>query len=125
MSISGKKSSASNGRHQRRDTRLLRVPAPKVPPGSDGDGFFSDKAWAGIAKKLGLSPREADIARCLPAGLGDRQIARKLDVSLNTIQGHMKRLYGKLAIHSRAEVVGCILLAQHALRTKPPRSSPR
>lgn len=120
-----KESQASRGRHQRRDAGVLQVPARNVPPGSDGDGFLSEKGWASIAKKLRLSPREVDIARCVLAGLGSRQIARELDVSPKTIPTYMTRLYEKLGIHSRAELVRRILLSHHALRTKPPRSSPR
>ena len=39
------------------------------------------------------------------AGLGDQQIAEKLGVSLSTIQTHMGRIYKRLAIHRRTELV--------------------
>jgi DNA-binding NarL/FixJ family response regulator len=101
MPISCRESQTSK-RHQRRS---IGVPARSVPPHSDGDGFFSNKAWAGIVKKLGVSPREGEVARCVLAGLGDQQIAEKLGVSLSTIQTHMNRIYKRLAIHRRTELV--------------------
>ena len=118
MSVSGKESQASKGRHQRRDAGVLQVPAPKVPPCGDGDGFFSDKAWAGIANKLGLSPREMEIARCVVADQKRQQIARRLDISLHTVQTHMKHLHEKLEIQSRGELVARIFHAYHEWRTE-------
>ena len=94
--------SQTSKRHQRRS---IGVPAPSVLPRCDGDGFFSDRAWAGIVKKLGVSPREGEVARCVLAGLRDWQIAEKLGVSLSTIQTHMCRIYKRLAIHRRTELV--------------------
>ena len=122
MLISGKKSSTSKGRHQRRDAGVLQVPAPNIPPGGDGDGFFSDKAWAGIANKLGLSQRQVEIARCVVADQKNQQIARRLDMSLNTVQTHMKRLHEKLAIKTRAGLVARIFSAHDEWRTE---SAPR
>ncbi|MEJ2288431.1 MAG: LuxR C-terminal-related transcriptional regulator [Deinococcales bacterium] len=52
-----------------------------------------------------LSEREVDVLRLIAAGLANKQIARRLDVSTNTVKTHVRRLYGKLSVHSRLQVV--------------------
>jgi len=52
-----------------------------------------------------LSPREVEILRLLAAGHAYKQIAVELDISLNTICTHIKRIYEKLHVHSRSEAV--------------------
>ncbi len=52
-----------------------------------------------------LSPREIEILRLLAAGHAYKQIAVELDISLNTICTHIKRIYEKLHVHSRTEAV--------------------
>jgi DNA-binding CsgD family transcriptional regulator len=120
MSISGKESRAVKGRHERRDAGGSQVPAPSLPPSGDGDGFFSDKAWVGIGKKLGLSPREAEITRCIVTGQGDKEIARRLDVSPRTIQTHLERLRAKLGAENRVDLVARVFAAHNKWRSEPP-----
>ena len=36
-------------------------------------------------------------------GLASQEIADRLSVSINMVKTHAKRLYGKLAVHSRAQ----------------------
>jgi DNA-binding CsgD family transcriptional regulator len=116
----GERSRSSKGRHQRSDAGVSQVPAPKVPPCGDGDGFLSNKAWAGIANKLGLSPREAEIARCLVAGEGDKEIARRLDVSPRTVQTHLERLRAKLGTENRVDLVTRVFAAHDEWRSESP-----
>lgn len=51
-----------------------------------------------------LTERELDILRLLAKGLTVPQTAAKLDISHHTVQHHVKRLYKKLEVHSRAEM---------------------
>lgn len=125
MSIVGKKSKTSK-RHQRRDDGVSHVPAPNIPHGGGGDGFFSEEAWAGIARKLGLSPRQTQIVKCILADFKDQQIARRLDISPHTVQTHIKRLHEKLAIRSRTGLVTYIYQAHHDWQAEhdPPAGCP-
>lgn len=116
MSISDKESQTSKRRHQRRDAGVLQVPAPKFPP--CGDGFFCDEAWAGITDKLGLSPRQVEIVRCVLAGQEDRLIAVRLDVSPRTVHAHVRCLHEKLGVQNRMELVTQLLTAYRAWRTE-------
>jgi len=55
--------------------------------------------------RLDLSEREQEVLRCLVDGLGYKQTAERLDVSLDTIRTYIRRIYGKLQVHSVAEAV--------------------
>ncbi|MCC6457749.1 MAG: hypothetical protein IT328_22530 [Caldilineaceae bacterium] len=50
-----------------------------------------------------LSAQERRVLRLLATDLSNPEIADELVVSLNTVKTHVKNIYGKLAVHSRAE----------------------
>ncbi len=52
-----------------------------------------------------LSSREMNILQLLAEGHAYKQIAAELDISINTIRTHIKRIYEKLHVHSRMEAV--------------------
>ena len=52
-----------------------------------------------------LSESELRVLRYLPTNLPAPEIAGELFVSLNTIRTHMRNVYAKLGVHSRAEAV--------------------
>lgn len=54
---------------------------------------------------LGLTPREAEVLACLVEDDSEAIIAQRLNVSPHTIRSHVKNLYGKLQVHSRAQAV--------------------
>jgi LuxR family transcriptional regulator, maltose regulon positive regulatory protein len=45
------------------------------------------------------------VLRYLPTHLSAREIADELSVSTSTVKTHMRNLYTKLGVHSRAEAV--------------------
>lgn len=57
-----------------------------------------------VAEKA-LTPRENEVLQHVVDGKTNRQIAQALFVSENTIAYHIKQIYEKLHVHSRAEVV--------------------
>jgi DNA-binding CsgD family transcriptional regulator len=53
-----------------------------------------------------LTPREAQILGLLVDGLAAKQMARKLEISALTVNEHLRSLYRKCGVTSRAELVG-------------------
>jgi two-component system nitrate/nitrite response regulator NarL len=52
-----------------------------------------------------LTPRELEILELVGRGLSNKQIARRLGISLGTTKSHVHSLLGKLNLQRRAEVV--------------------
>jgi ATP/maltotriose-dependent transcriptional regulator MalT len=52
-----------------------------------------------------LSQRELEVLRCLAQGLTYEEIGRQLFLSLNTVQFHVKNVYGKLAVNKRVQAI--------------------
>lgn len=55
--------------------------------------------------ELGISPREVTVLEELAAGLSNKEIARRLGVSPNTVKTHLARLYDKLGATRRTDAV--------------------
>jgi DNA-binding NarL/FixJ family response regulator len=53
----------------------------------------------------GLSDREAEILQFLVDGLSYKMIADKVNISYNTVNSHIKKIYDKLQVHSVSEAV--------------------
>ncbi|MFC8302344.1 LuxR C-terminal-related transcriptional regulator [Specibacter sp. NPDC057265] len=51
-----------------------------------------------------LTRREREVTVLVASGLGDREVAEKLNLSLRTVEGHLYRAYGKLGIRARTEL---------------------
>ena len=56
-------------------------------------------------RSLGLSPREVDVLDRLAAGESNKEIARRLGISPNTVKTHIARVYEKLAVERRIQAV--------------------
>lgn len=52
-----------------------------------------------------LSPREQEIARLVARGATNRMIASVLEISAWTVSTHLRRIFAKLGVASRAEMV--------------------
>jgi len=57
------------------------------------------------AKPNILSPRETEVLTYIAKGFSFNEIAELLDMSAHTVTTHVKRIYQKLAVHSRCEAV--------------------
>lgn len=54
---------------------------------------------------LGLSPREIDVLERLAAGESNKEIARQLGISPNTVKTHVARVYEKLEVQRRVQAI--------------------
>jgi DNA-binding NarL/FixJ family response regulator len=53
----------------------------------------------------GLTPREQDIINGLVDGLSYKLIADRFDISIDTVRAHIRNIYRKLHVNSKAEVI--------------------
>jgi DNA-binding CsgD family transcriptional regulator len=60
---------------------------------------------AAAIASLGLTDRECEVLALLAEGITNKEIARRLDVSPNTVKTHASRLYEKLGAGRRTEAV--------------------
>jgi DNA-binding CsgD family transcriptional regulator len=85
-------------------------------------GFAGLGVWAGIRlgarsgpapferneqalDSLGITAREYEVLRALAAGESNKEIARTLSVSPNTVKTHIARLYEKLEVSRRVQAI--------------------
>jgi DNA-binding NarL/FixJ family response regulator len=52
-----------------------------------------------------LTPREIDVLRLITMGNANKDIARKLSLSEETVKGHIKNILAKLGVHDRTHAV--------------------
>ena len=67
------------------------------------------RSHAESADKKILSPREREIARMVAEGLPNKSIAAILDISSWTVGSHLRRIFAKLGVTSRAAMVAKLL----------------
>ncbi|MEO8670772.1 MAG: response regulator transcription factor [Tahibacter sp.] len=58
-----------------------------------------------VALREALTKREFDILDLVSKGMSNKEIAETLFLSRLTVETHVKRVYGKLAVHSRTQAV--------------------
>ncbi len=52
-----------------------------------------------------LTPREQEIVRAIEDGLSYKLVARRLEVSIDTVRSHIRSVYRKLEVNSKAEIM--------------------
>lgn len=52
-----------------------------------------------------LSARETDVVRCVAEGLTNREIAQRLKLTEHTVKNYLSRIFDKLGVSSRVEVL--------------------
>jgi DNA-binding NarL/FixJ family response regulator len=57
---------------------------------------------AGARYPAGLTAREVDVLRLVAVGLSDGEAAKQLSVSVRTVNAHLRSVYRKVGVHSRA-----------------------
>ncbi|HEY4940743.1 MAG TPA: LuxR C-terminal-related transcriptional regulator [Rhizomicrobium sp.] len=102
---------------------LTRLYAPELYVGLIGLGFAALGLWAGYRltpkraaagferndaalKSLGVTDREFAVLELLAAGQANKEIARSLDVSPNTVKSHILHLFEKLEVQRRTQAIG-------------------
>ncbi len=73
-------------------------PAQPVPESGHAE-------MASAAPGLRLSPRERDLLDCIVAGMSNKEIARQLALTINTVRWYSTKLYAKLGVRSRTQAI--------------------
>ena len=91
----------------------------------EGGGLDVDKRFAALVDPIGspqsgnldldkvkglfrLSKREADVVEELVSGLTDKEIARQLGISVETVRAYLKSVRAKLGVSTRTAIVSVI-----------------
>ena len=93
---------------------VAQIEKPDDGMGSGRRDRLSVKCVA-IARDYGLTNREFDVLVRLAHGRSGAFIAEELTLSENTVKGHTKRLYAKLGVHTRQELIN--LAEQYELKS--------
>jgi DNA-binding CsgD family transcriptional regulator len=86
-------------------TRTPEAPveaAVVIQPAAIDQSFPAFAAWCGLTK------RESQVARFLARGLAAKQIARRLNLSIHTVNDHQQSAYRKAGVNGRDELVALI-----------------
>ena len=77
------------------------LPPPDVPQRQPGDAAAHHAAGAGRDSasqgSVRLTKREQEIKELIAAGLGNKEIAQRLNIATNTVKSHVHNMLGKLA----------------------------
>ena len=81
--------------------------------------LFTPEEWHTMARLLRLTPRQLAVAELLCAECSQRDMARRLELSMDTVRTHLRALYARLRVQSRVGVVVRLVLAQRELLAAP------
>jgi DNA-binding NarL/FixJ family response regulator len=71
---------------------------------------FNQTAENQIQSNSALTARENEILTCLSEGFLYKELADKLGISIDTVRSHIRHIYEKLQVNSRAEAVNKVFL---------------
>jgi len=86
--------------------------------GRSGQALLCPAAWTRISASLDLTRRESEVVLAALDDLSESDIAEKLGISRHTVHAHLKRLYRKLGIGSRAQLVARVWAEYVALASE-------
>ena len=80
-----------------------------------GAAILSDRAWHEIGRTLDITKRELQIVQSVFDNKHETDIAKRFTISPHTVHMHMNRLFKKLNVTSRTELVLRIMQEMVAL----------
>ena len=106
---------------QREPVTNLRVVSARTAWQGVGQSLFGPTEWRTLAAALGLSPRECGIVRAVFDGASEKDAARDLGLSPHTVHTYVWRIYRKLQVQSREELLVRVFAEFRALPKRAPR----
>ncbi|RMG49200.1 MAG: LuxR family transcriptional regulator [Acidobacteria bacterium] len=99
-----------------------RIPSPGGRT-LQGRGVLAPLEWRMIAERLQLSPRELQVVQSVFDDKKEYAAALDLGISEHTFHTYLERLYRKLGVHSRCELIVRIFAEYRAMRDSRARMS--
>ena len=73
--------------------------------GNAACSLFTNETWESVSRSLRLSGRETEIVQGVFDDQKEEAIASELGISRHTVHTHLERLYHKLSVRSRVELL--------------------
>jgi DNA-binding CsgD family transcriptional regulator len=84
-------------------SRSLRLRPPRPDPTTpEGRGL------AVLTRDAGITEREQEIIRLVAAGLGNREVGKRLFISPKTVKNHMTNIYEKTGVRNRVQLANLL-----------------
>jgi DNA-binding CsgD family transcriptional regulator len=97
---------------------MIDLARPSLPFPS---GPLLEAEWVVMARRLRLSPRQVEIVRDVMRNEKEQTIAARLGISGHTVHTHVKRIYARLRVASRVELVARLFAEYAALARQEAR----
>lgn len=66
---------------------------------------FEAKVWDQLVELLELAPQQARIVERILRGMGDKQIARDLGLSVSTVRTYLSRIFVRIHVRDRVQLI--------------------
>ncbi len=86
-------------------------------------GRRRDEDLNDVLERMPLTPREREVVALLVSGAGTREIAEQTGLTVSTINTYLKRIFSKLGVHSRVELVARMAGTDRFISGPAPRPS--
>ena len=90
---------------ERLESRDMHGTVSNLKTHACGRSLLSEDRWRLIAASLRLSTRELQIVQCVFDGANEATVARELGISCHTVHTYVRRLYRKLGVRDRCELL--------------------
>jgi DNA-binding NarL/FixJ family response regulator len=103
--------SASSARSQRHPEHQVSTAERLGCEGELLPDLFGDPEWSRAVARFDLTRRQAEVAGLVCRGCQDKEIARRLGLTLHGIRRHMRILFTALGVDHRIGIVVRLILA--------------
>ena len=67
--------------------------------------LLNKRQWSYLKRRYHMTPREIQIAQLVCQGLGNEEIANRLNIKQGTVKTHVRNLYRKLWVHNKISML--------------------
>ena len=67
--------------------------------------LLNKRQWSYLKRRYHMTPREIQIAQLVCQGLGNEEIANRLNIKQGSVKTHVRNLYRKLWVHNKISML--------------------